>query len=376
MEFYDDSEEDSLPENVIPNIIDLHEHQFVCVPREIPQPIINNAYRLAHKGLENVIRTEHGAMYEICQKRNQKVQYGSIYVGFELTAELKRYRRVHIQIVDIRQYYAHRARKSDDLLNAIAIVQNIPSHQNIAAQIDCCQCEKFLYSVVEFGGEDLFSYITLHSDFQEYNNSHRQFIFEQILTAVEYIQSLGLYHRDLSVDNFVYDHETRLVKLIDFGMALILPTATMPMIREQLQLMGLDVNPYPQIYPHIDINSQELIPLLIPDQGFQGKWKYAPPEMYAEIRCASNGFLADNWSLGVILYFLLTGRLPWNYPIMSDPFFRHIQQGHLEDMLAASAIPIPVEARHLLHLLLTAVAPEDRLSVSQMRSQAWLSGDV
>lgn len=41
----------------------------------------------------------------------------------------------------------------------------------------------------------------------------------EILKALDYINSMGIMHRDIKPHNFVIDHEKRILKLIDFGLA-------------------------------------------------------------------------------------------------------------------------------------------------------------
>jgi serine/threonine-protein kinase len=105
-------------------------------------------------------------------------------------------------------------------------------------------------------------------------------IIVQIAGAVQAAHAAGIVHRDLKPENVMYDHETRRVKLLDFGIA----TDTDPAGDERLTRAGF----------------------------FVGTLMYVAPE-------ALSGELvtpaADQYSLATIAYYLLTGALP--YPAKS-----------------------------------------------------------
>lgn len=91
----------------------------------------------------------------------------------------------------------------------------------------------------------------------------------QMLLAVNYLHSQGIVHRDLKLKNFLYqDRRCDLVKLIDFGFS-----------RVAQQHMKLPV----------------------------GTLLYAAPEVYMQ----DYDFQCDMWSLGVMVYIMLSGREPF-----------------------------------------------------------------
>ncbi len=96
-------------------------------------------------------------------------------------------------------------------------------------------------------------------------------ITAQIVAALEYIHSQGIVHRDLKPRNVMVDAQSR-VYLTDFGIARSLSETTM-------------------VY-----------------HTGQGTFRYSPPEQHTEgiISQAS-----DIYSLGLIIFELLTGELPW-----------------------------------------------------------------
>jgi serine/threonine-protein kinase HSL1 (negative regulator of Swe1 kinase) len=99
-------------------------------------------------------------------------------------------------------------------------------------------------------------------------------LFRQLVEAVYYCHRLRISHRDLKPENILLDREKGLIKLIDFGMAAYQPDN---------QLLET-----PCGSPH-----------------------YAAPELLSNQ--LYDGSMADVWSLGVVLFVILTGDPPYNY---------------------------------------------------------------
>ena len=96
--------------------------------------------------------------------------------------------------------------------------------------------------------------------------------FHQMLSAVEYLHQQNTAHRDIKCQNFLINSQDQ-IKLCDFGMAKTFP-------RGSLSLMG--------------------------KTGSSG---YHAPEVLKGLCC--DPFKADIWSLGVVLFIMLTSRFPY-----------------------------------------------------------------
>jgi serine/threonine-protein kinase HSL1 (negative regulator of Swe1 kinase) len=99
-------------------------------------------------------------------------------------------------------------------------------------------------------------------------------LFRQLVEAILYCHRMQISHRDLKPENILLDRENGLIKLIDFGMAAYQPNN---------QLLRT-----PCGSPH-----------------------YAAPELLNNL--PYDGSTADVWSLGVVLFVMLTGDPPFNY---------------------------------------------------------------
>ncbi len=136
-------------------------------------------------------------------------------------------------------------------------------------------------------------------------------IFSQICGAVTYIHSRGLVHRDLKLENIFLDRKKN-VKLGDFGFA-----------RE---------------------NDKSLL------ETWCGTLTYSSPEM---LRCDKyHGEPVDIWSLGIILYTLLHGQLPFdddddlathNKILHDDPIFPPFFNEDARDLITKMLHKNPAE---------------------------------
>uniref|UniRef100_A0A915BJX2 non-specific serine/threonine protein kinase n=1 Tax=Parascaris univalens TaxID=6257 RepID=A0A915BJX2_PARUN len=107
-------------------------------------------------------------------------------------------------------------------------------------------------------------------------------IVRDLGSAIAYIHSLGIVHRDIKLENVMYSNKGML-KLTDFGLAL--------MEKEQ---------------PKATLSTS-----------------YHPPSEVGQPKCSKKP--CDMWSLGIIMYFLLCGYPPY-FSIQEDDFSEFTQQ--------------------------------------------------
>ncbi|KAJ3357999.1 hypothetical protein HDU83_000056 [Entophlyctis luteolus] len=120
---------------------------------------------------------------------------------------------------------------------------------------------------------DLFECIEFY---QRFNEDQARKVFKQIVSAVAYLASLNIIHRDIKDENVLIDSEFN-VKLIDFGSATI-----------------LNKNGY------------------VSDGLFLGTLQYAAPEILTGSPC--HGSACEVWALGCCLYIMLAGETPFESP--------------------------------------------------------------
>lgn len=168
---------------------------------------------------------------------------------------------------------------NDDLAEGSALVKNKVSHPNVVSIYDMGrvppQREWYVIEMEYFPSQTLAQ--LLDSGDQGFVSSYARLlgIYEQVLTGVAYIHSLGMSHGDIKPQNVLVSGDQ--VKITDFGCS-ILPEDMYARTR---------------------------------DNG--GTILYSAPEVVGSIRrgrSRSEVFSADIYSLGVLLYHLVTSRLP------------------------------------------------------------------
>ncbi|KAH9296520.1 hypothetical protein KI387_040108, partial [Taxus chinensis] len=132
-----------------------------------------------------------------------------------------------------------------------------------------------IYIVLEFvSGGELFDKIVNHGRLKE--DEARRY-FQQLINAVDYCHSRGVYHRDLKPENLLLDTFGNL-KISDFGLSAL---------SQQVRDDGL---------LHTTCGTPNYVaPEVINDKGYDGA-------------------TADLWSCGVILFVLMAGYLPFDDP--------------------------------------------------------------
>ena len=221
----------------------------------------------------------------------------------------------------------------------IAALQYVGNmHPNVMGQICCIADQSHIYSVMRFcNGGELYDYVDSHGQIPEPQARH---LFRQVLDGLEHLQSLGVCHRDMSLENLMVTRDMACV-IIDMGMSLRLPR-------------------------HSDTDEV----YLIPRQGPCGKRNYVSPEVLAN-EDPFNGLLVDMWAAGVILFILLTGVPPVDTASPLDSRFRMIRSGGLRNMLLQWNIVISEEGMDLLQRMLAA-EPTERLTITEIREHAWM----
>lgn len=162
-------------------------------------------------------------------------------------------------------------------------------HPNVIRTIQTGEENGVPFLVIEWAaGELLESYAKRHAPFPP---DEVCAIVSQIASAVFAAHQAGIVHRDLKPDNVMYDHESRTVKLLDFGIA----TATDTTPDQRLTRAGF----------------------------FVGTLMYVAPEaLSGEIVSPA----ADQYSLATMAYLFLTGALPYTARSPRDMFTQLLSQ--------------------------------------------------
>ena len=168
----------------------------------------------------------------------------------------------------------------DGFMNEVSALKTL-DHPNIIKLFEVYEDKDCVYLVLEYWeGGDLFDHIANNERLQEPQAAR---IFLQIASSILYCHKNCICHRDLKPDNFMLSNKDKnpTVKLIDFGLS-----------RSFFKLKDAG------------LKGGEMLRM----ETRAGTALYMAPEVLS--KDYSNA--CDTWSLGVILYIMLSGLLPFN----------------------------------------------------------------
>jgi len=208
----------------------------------------------------------------------------------------------------------------------------ILKHSGVVKVYDIFKESIYTYIVLEYlKGVDLFKYLS-SKNFAPMKEKEARPLFKQLVDTVLYCHSKKIAHRDIKLENIMYDRKKNRVKLIDFGLS-------------------------------ESIESGKLCDL------WCGSQDYVCPEIIKKE--PYNGFMADVWSLGTILYIMLYGELPFGF----DMRVKCVSEGkeHPDIQFADERNPNTVSenAKDLIASMLC-VNPTKRISMEAASKHKWM----
>ncbi|GMP89910.1 hypothetical protein CsSME_00041279 [Camellia sinensis var. sinensis] len=201
-------------------------------------------------------------------------------------------------------------------------------HPNIVKLFEVLASKTKIYFVMEFvkGGE-LFAKVAKG----RFNEDLCRKYFQQLISAVGYCHSRGVFHRDLKPENLLVDDNGDL-KVSDFGLSAVTD----------------------------QIHNDGLLHTLC------GTPAYVAPEILA--KKGYDGAKVDVWSCGVILFVLSAGYLPFNDPNLMM-MYKKIYKGEFRCPKWMSS-----ELKRFLSRLLD-TNPEKRITVDEITRHPWFKKD-
>jgi len=230
--------------------------------------------------------------------------------------------RVAIKILDKEKI--QKQNMGEQIKKEIAVMKMV-KQRHVVNLLEVLASRTKIFIVLELvtGGE-LFDKIVTAGRFDE--PTARKY-FRQLISGVDYCHHQGVCHRDLKPENLLLD-EQALLKISDFGLS---------------ALYGSD-------------HSATLLHTTC------GTPNYVAPEVLADK--GYDGFQADVWSCGVILYVLLAGFLPFDEPSMSALFRKIIKAEFSYPSWFSPSV------KDILNKILVPT-PEKRYTMEQIKKSEW-----
>lgn len=222
-----------------------------------------------------------------------------------------------------------------DCREEIEILLRHGQHPNILSLRDTFEDSQHVYLVTELmkGGE-LLDKILKQKFFSE---REARSVMEVVATVVKYLHLNGVVHRDLKPANIMYAEEggnPKGLRILDFGFA------------KQLRAdNGLLTTPC--------YTANFVAPEVLKRQGYDAA--------------------CDVWSLGVLLYIMLSGATPFANGASDNPdgILKRIGEGNLK-MESGNWLSVSSEAKDLIRQMLD-VEPSKRPSAAQILSHPWMT---
>ncbi|RSL74887.1 hypothetical protein CEP51_011374 [Fusarium floridanum] len=288
--------------------------------------------------LEEIGRGSYGAVHLA------KDQFGHEYAVKEFSkARLRKRAQSHI----LRQgprgprrmgpgfgFNAARATETNDALHfireEIAIMKKL-YHPNLVQLYEVLDDpeEDSIYMVLEMCRKGVVMKVGLDEQAEPYPEENCRYWFRDLILAIEYLHAQGIIHRDIKPDNLLLSDDD-VLKVVDFG------------VSEMFQK-----------------------PENMRTAKSAGSPAFLPPELCGKHADVS-GTAADIWSMGVSLYCLKYGRIPFNCEGVLDMY----------DAIKSDKPQIPEDENPEFVDLMNKILekdPEKRITMDKLREHPWVT---
>ena len=230
--------------------------------------------------------------------------------------------KVAIKIIDKKKLKINSENKRIE--REINIIKKL-NHINIVKIVQIKEDMNNIYIIMEYIENNLFYYILNKKYISEQESS---FYFFQLISGIDFIHSQGIVHRDLKPENILIT-KNKILKIIDFGLSNY-------------------------------FSKGNLLSTLC------GSPSYTAPEVILGNKY--DGFASDIWTIGIILYTMICGHLPFE-EYDNKILFKKIIKCKIEYPKY-----IPNNIKNLLQKILVA-NPDKRINIKEIKkNQVYLNG--
>jgi serine/threonine protein kinase len=253
-----------------------------------------------------------------------KGSFGKVYMASQVLTN----RVVAIKCLD-KKAVKEESRKNK-ILHELLMFKSLADHSNVVQIYEVFENKKYFFFVMEYAsGGDLLQLMKRKCRLSE---SYARGIFIQLVRGLRHIHSKKILHRDIKLDNILLiesDGELK-AKICDFGVSRL-------------------------INDHEVINEQ------------CGTPAYIAPEIIK--KKGYRGFGADVWSLGVLLYAMVMGAMPFKANDIDGLHDKIVKRECEMDDPEVSP-----EAKDLIERMLT-IDPDKRINLDGVIDHPWMKND-
>ena len=242
--------------------------------------------------------------------------FGKVLLGFSILTG----RKVAIKAIDRSHLENEYSRRK--IFREVYILKKLKS-RFVVKILEVFETDENFLIVMEYvPGGDLLNYLKLHGRMSE---DKCKKIFYQVVLGVNTIHKHGILHRDIKLDNILLDKSLNYIKICDFGVSKLVHKGEI--ITDQCGTPAY------------------LAPEIVLDKGYEGFW-------------------SDIWSLGVLLYCMVCGTVPFKANTLQD-LHKAILVGKydLPEFLSANL-------KHLIRSMLV-IVPNRRIPVEKILRHRW-----
>ena len=321
-----------------PGIDNISKEQNISIQDD---PLVDNKINqlLLIHGVKSILDSKFYLTKKIGQGSSGKVYLGFPKESLEEAQENEEIKYYSIKIMDTEKI------DLDVFKNEINLLEKI-SHKNVLKifaygygpkiSMDKTKIKtpkEFFYIVMEYleHGE-LFKYITNVTKENNigFGENFGRLIFSQLLDGLEAMHNLNICHRDIKPNNILIGENDYILKYVDFGMG-------------------------------IESNSKL--------DSFLGTPNFAAPELH--LRRPYYGKSEDIFSLGVTLFVLVTGRLPFKLAVPNDSLYQYIVRGDYIEFWKNQLLDVSPSFMELFDNMV-AFDYSQRPSISEIRQSTWM----
>jgi len=313
-------------------------------------------HRLKHGDIIAILHSEYDAFLFISEARMKQMYPQSLVdkyivgrvLGEGASAVVKEaflrsnHERVALKIIK-KERWPSRYSKPEEFSREVDIASHL-DHPCVIKMLDVFdENEMFVIAMEVAPGGELFDQVVKEAEERTLTEATAKRRFFQISHAIAYLHKKHVCHRDLKLENILMmdNSPSSLLKITDFGLS--------------------------KYYDSIDVL-----------ETFVGTPVYMAPEVISlsggQMDAHSYTEKSDCWSLGVVLYILLSGTQPFKNSHETIGLRNIIMSGKYVPMTGAIWAEVTDDAKDLVSKLLV-VDPTDRLSAEEIFKHEWLQMD-